>query len=501
VVYLVATHFSTLCIFAMFALLHGATGSFALEPLARGTDTLRTTAVFVLALLGFGLKAGLMPLHFWLPPAHASAPSHVSALLSGVVLKMGVYGMVRTLALLPDPPSSWGALLLVLGAVSGILGVAFAIGQHDMKRLLAYHSVENIGIIFLGLGLATAGRALGRPDLVALGLAGCLLHVWNHGFFKALLFLAAGAVVRTVGTREIGRMGGLARRMPATGALFLVGAVAICGLPPLNGFVSELLVYLGLFRALVPEGGPSWAGAALAAPVLASIGALAVACFVKVHGAAFLGEPRSERAARAREAPATMLAPMGILALCCAAIGVAPSLAAPLLDRAASAWAPGLAAPAVRTLAPLGAVGLFSAVLAAAAVAGFALLPRRRALPAAGTWDCGYARPTARMQYTASSFAQPLVKLLSWALRPHARLPRVRGAFPGASSFESHVHDPILRGLLVPSYRALKRRLEWFRRFQRGPVQHYLLFILAAVVLLSLCTLPLGALLSRMFGR
>ena len=205
--------------------------------------------MFALGIAGFGLKAGLMPLHVWLPGAHANAPSHVSALLSGVLLKIGVYGVVRVCGLLPDPPVWWGGALLGIGAVSGVLGIALAVAQQDLKRLLAYSSIENIGIIAIGVGLASIGRSLGRADLVALGLGGALLHVLNHSLFKPLLFLAAGSVLHATGTRRISSLGGLARTMPHTFALFALGAVAICGLPPLNGFASELLLYLGLLRA------------------------------------------------------------------------------------------------------------------------------------------------------------------------------------------------------------------------------------------------------------
>src|SRR5262249_48114316 len=244
-VYLVATHMATLCLFGLFGVLRAASGSFALAPL--NPDRLApgmATAIFILALVGFGLKAGVMPLHVWLPSAHAAAPSHVSAIMSGVLIKMGIYGLVRVTSLFPNPPLEWGGIVLGMGTVSGILGVAFAIGQHDLKRLLAYHSIENIGIIAMGLGLALIGRSLGRIDLIILGLCGGLLHVWNHAFFKGLLFFSAGSVIHATHTREIDHLGGLAKTMPATAWSFLIGAVAICGLPPLNGFVSEFLVYL-----------------------------------------------------------------------------------------------------------------------------------------------------------------------------------------------------------------------------------------------------------------
>src|ERR1035437_8753333 len=331
-VYMVATRLATLCLIAMFAVLFVATGSFdfaASRPIGPGA----ANAILILAIVGFGLKAGVMPMHVWLPGAHANAPSHVSALMSGVLIKMGIYGLVRVFSLFPHPPLWWGQLVLLFGGVSGVLGVAFAISQHDFKRLLAYHSVENIGIICMGLGVALLGRSLGNGALVALGLGGAMLHVWNHGLFKGLLFLSAGSVLHATHTREIDELGGLAKRMPWTALGFLVGAAAICGLPPLNGFISELLVYLGLFRSAALPPGSLWRSAALGAPALALVGALALVCLVKVHGAMFLGDPRSERTAGATESSRLILVPMAVLAGLCFVVGLLPWVVAPILDR------------------------------------------------------------------------------------------------------------------------------------------------------------------------
>jgi formate hydrogenlyase subunit 3/multisubunit Na+/H+ antiporter MnhD subunit len=282
------------------------------------------------------MKAGLIPLHFWLPPAHAAAPSHVSALMSGVVVKTGVYGLMRVTGLVDAPPESWGLALLAIGGVSAVLGVAFALAQHDLKRLLAYHTVENVGIIALGLGLALLGRARGVPALVVLGLGGAGLHVVNHALFKSLLFLGAGAVHHATGTRELDHLGGLARAMPRTALLFVIGAAAISGLPPLNGFASEWLVYLGLLDGLRRPGGDLLAYVTLGAPVLALVGGLAAACFAKVVGVVFLGSPRSHHADGAHEPPAAMLAPMAALAAACAAIGLFPAATTAPLARAAA---------------------------------------------------------------------------------------------------------------------------------------------------------------------
>jgi hydrogenase-4 component B len=490
--YLVATHVSTLCLFALFALFAAASGSLSLDRLdPAAVEPGRATTLFVLALVGFGLKAGAMPLHVWLPSAHASAPSHVSAVMSGVLIKMGVYGVVRFTSYLPHHRPEWGAVVLAVGAASGVLGVAYAIGQHDLKRLLAYHSIENIGIIMIGIGLALLGRSAGRPDWMALGLAGALLHVWNHALFKALLFLGAGSVVHATHTREVDHLGGLARVMPRTAAWFLVGAVAICGLPPLNGFVSELLIYLGLFRTLAADGGPAQIGTAVAAPVLALIGALAVACFVKVYGAVFLGSPRTGAGRHAAESGRAMTGPMAVLGGCCAGIGVAPALVAPALGRGVSAWAPevGDAAALLRQLVPFGWVtGMGLALVAGLAVGAAVLWVRvRRGGRAAGpTWGCGYAAPTPRMQYTASSFAQMLVRLFAWALLPRTHRPGPLPLFPGRAEFHSGVPDAVLDRAVLPGAGVGAGALSWARVVQSGSVQAYVAYIFVTLLVLLL---------------
>ena len=485
-IYLVATHAGTLCLIGCFALLGFAEGSFALWPGLRSEASgWLATAVFALGIAGFGLKAGLMPLHVWLPGAHANAPSHVSAFLSGVLLKMGIYGVVRVCGLLPQPPLWWGGALLVLGAVSGVLGIALAVAQQDLKRLLAYSSIENVGIIAIGVGLASIGRSLGRADLVLLGLGGALLHVLNHGLFKPLLFLAAGSVLHATGSRRISSLGGLARTMPYTFVLFTVGAVAICGLPPLNGFASELLLYLGLLRvAAVGPVHPDSVWASLAAPALAIIGALALAAFVKVMGIAFAGTPRSPAAAHAHDPDRGMLAPMVALALACLVLGLLPGLAAPLLRAAVSAWDPALgpAAPPLGELVPLGWLSAAGVVLIACVALIAAVFGRRRGHASALTWDCGYALPTPRMQYVDASFSEMLVELFDWAVRSRRTPPELVGSFPPRSDFRSEVPDAVLDRALLPLLGAADRGLSMLRVLQRGPVHTYLLYVVLAVV-------------------
>lgn len=496
-VYLVATHVCTLGLWVLFAQLEAVTGEFGFATVPPGAPT---AGIVLIALGAFGIKAGIMPLHVWLPSAHASAPTHVSAFLSGVLLKMGVYGLVRVASITPGAPPAFGYLVVAVGAVSAIGGVAFALGQHDLKRLLAYHSIENIGIILLGLGLALVGRSEGHPSWVALGLAGALLHVWNHATFKALLFFAGGAVIHSTGTRVIDQLGGLARRMPRTAAMFAIGAVAICGLPPLNGFVSEILIYLGVARAAMPGGAGMLA---IVAPALALVGAMALACFIKVYGVVFLGEPRSDRARDAQRAPHAMVAPMAVLAAVCVAVGLLPVLVSPALDRAAGAFAPEQAGelPSVAELAPLWVIGACSAAvfgLVVLAIVWARSSASRR--DAVATWGCAYPAPTSKLQYTATSFASSLVAILRGILRPRTRSPQVIGVLPGATRFEAHVDDAVLEGVARPVVRRWAAWLNRARWIQAGHVQLYVLLVFGAVLALIASMLPVAEAWSNLWA-
>jgi len=479
--YLGASHAAVLALFAFFTLLAVRTGSWDLGPQRERTDL---APLFWLALFGFGLKAGMFPLHIWLPSAHANAPSHVSAMLSGVTLKIGIYGLVRFSGWLPVPPSA-GAVVATLGVVSAVLGVAFALGQHDLKRLLAYHSVENIGIILIGLGFALVAAGQGNPVWGRLALAGGLLHVWNHGLFKALLFFGAGSVLHTTGTREMSRLGGLWRAMPWTAGLFALGAVAISGLPPLNGFVSEWLVYLGLFDATLARGPSAWA-AMPAAILLGVTGALALACFVKVCGVVFLGAARSKEAAGAHECGPLMRGAMAVLAGLCVAIGLAPLVFWSAIARAAGAWNPAWAGTdSPVPLLQLGWVHLGVALLAAVAGGWLWRRVRARGLTRALTWDCGYAAPTARMQYTAGSFAGVITEWFAGILRPERHEHRPEGGFPSGASLTEHTPETVLERVVEPVGRGVLRVSSLVRRLQHGRVQTYVLYILIGLVALA----------------
>lgn len=488
--YMICTHVSTLALFAMFSLIKSASGSFIFPSAgAFNPTTAMAGAIFLVALIGFGLKSGLMPLHVWLPSAHANAPSHISAIMSGVILKIGIYGLIRTISFFVHIPLWWAIVLLLIGITSGIAGVAFALGQHDIKRLLAYHSIENIGIIVMGLGIALIGRSTGNDLLVLLGMAGALLHVLNHAIFKALLFLSAGSVIHAVGTREIDRMGGLLRPMPWTAGLFLVGAVAICGLPPLNGFVSELLIYLGLFHGVISGEGTGAAFSALATPALALIGGLAAGCFVKVFGVVFLGIARDKRACAPLEAGWSMRLPMIMLAIVCVAIGLASPLIAPLLDAAVAPWRlAGIASGAnLLAAAPfrwISLVGTTLALLIAALIALLAARLRSSPLTAAATWGCGYLAPTSRMQYSGSSFAAMFVALFAGPLQPHISLPSIEGIFPKASRFGSHVPETILEKVYIPILLKANERFVAVRRLQDGRLHIYILCVLLTLIVL-----------------
>jgi hydrogenase-4 component B len=493
--YMICTHTGTLALFALFALLKSLSGSFAFpDAAALNAAAPLASAIFLVALFGFGFKAGLMPLHVWLPSAHANAPSHVSAIMSGVMLKIGIYGLVRTLSFFTGIPLWWGVVVIVLGMLSGIAGVLFALGQHDLKRLLAYHSIENIGIITMGIGTALIGAATGSATLVLLGLAGALLHVLNHATFKALLFLGAGSVIHAVATREIDRMGGLLRPMPWTAAAFIIGAVAICGLPPLNGFVSEFLIYLGLFNGAISGSRAGAIATALAAPALALIGGLAVACFVKVVGVVFLGSPRTPLPATVHEAKWAMRLPMIILAVVCLGIGVAPTVVAPLLESVAGEWLPGSSGPvSLAAEAPLAWVSILAVALLAVAfilALWYRVKLKKSTAAGAGTWGCAYLAPSSRMQYSASSFADILVRLFAGILRPTCHTPHITGPFPVGRRFESHVPEAVLERIYLPLLANIYKRFLPVRKLQHGQLHLYILYTFITLVVLIVVSMP-----------
>ena len=493
-IYMIATHLGTAFLLALFVFLGEKAGSFDFGGFARVGATLPASVLgigFVFAMIGFGAKAGFIPVHVWLPEAHPAAPSHVSALMSGAMIKTGIYGLLRILSCLGAPPSWWGWSLLAVGIVSGVLGVLFALAQHDIKRLLAYHSVENIGIITMGIGVGYIGVAYGLPAIAVLGFAGALLHVLNHAVFKGLLFLGAGSVLHGAGTGDIDLLGGLLKRMPVTGVTFLIGSAAICGLPPLNGFVSEFLIYLGAFNGVTSPPSVVVVACLSAIAGLALIGGLAAACFTKAFGVIFLGEPRSEHAQHGHEASMAMRWPMIVLAAACILIGVfAPAVTfslAPAVQVLVKGSPEMVRASLGTAIHPLSWVVAASVMLMLLIIALASLrkgLLSRRSVGQAATWDCGYAQPTARMQYTASSYAQPLTDFFVTILRTRHRYVRPEGILPLGASFSTETRDLFRNKFYEPFFERTAVVLAWFRKAQHGRVQLYVLYIALTLIFL-----------------
>jgi hydrogenase-4 component B len=489
--YLAASHVGTLALFAFFGLLAARTGGWELGPLRERADL---APLFWLALFGFGLKAGLFPLHVWLPSAHASAPSHVSAILSGVAIKLGIYGIVRFSGWLPTPPDA-GWVLVGLGVTSAVLGAAFALAQHDLKRLLAYCSVENIGVILVAVGFALIGAERDDAPWGRLALAGGLLHVWNHGLFKSLLFLGAGSVLHTTGTRRMTELGGLWRALPWTAATFAVGAAAIVALPPLNGFVSELGIYLGLLGA-VRAGGAEALGGTAAIVLLALTGALALATFAKVVGVVFLGAPRTPAARAAHECGPWMRAPLVALASGCVLCGVLPVALWRLVAVSVDAWRPAATASASASVPALAGLGLLLPLLLTALVVAAAVLARRVrpwAAPRRPTWDCGYALPTPRMQSSAGSFAAIAVAWFAAVLRPERRVHTPDEVLARRQELDERFPEVVLERIVQPISAAVSKLANGVRRLQHGRAQTYLVYVLVGLLMIALLEWTGGA--------
>jgi hydrogenase-4 component B len=507
--YALMTRAGTVCILLAFLVLAsrapGQSLDFVALPAgARALGPSGDSVVFLLALAGFGAKAGVMPLHVWLPRAHPVAPSHVSALMSGVMIKTGIYGMVLFwFGFLPAGPLWWGELVLALGVVSALLGVLYALMQHDLKRLLAYHSVENIGIILIGLGAALLLRSDNEPVFAALALAGALFHTLNHAVFKSLLFLCAGAVQHAAHTRDLERMGGLLKRMPWVGLCFLIGSAAISALPPLNGFASEWLVYQSLLAVGIHISTPGVGGGALVAGAgLALTGALAATCFVKAAGIAFLGQPRSTSAGAATDAGVFERVGMIMLAVLCAVLGLLAPLVLRLIAPITVAWLGakpvGQQSGWVGALRPAGSqsqaalqpIGL-ALGLVGLTVLGVVLtraLRRGRSGARIGkTWNCGVGL-TPRMQYSATSFAQPVQRMFSAIVWPD-RVEHVEYThapyFVSTMSHEASFKPLFRKYLYAPVHAIFLRIVFMVRLLQNGSIHAYLAYVFVALI----CTL------------
>ncbi|MBI2577943.1 MAG: hydrogenase 4 subunit B [Candidatus Wildermuthbacteria bacterium] len=501
--YFVMSQAGTAFILIAFLLLYRWTGSFSFDVWRQefaSLSVLSQNIVLSVALVGFGMKAGIIPLHVWLPEAHPAAPSHVSALMSGVMIKTAIFMLIRFFFDFSGNVSvSWGLIILVLGSISALLGVLYALAEHDLKRLLAYHSVENIGIILLGLGSAIVFAGMGFMSLAFLGMAAALYHTLNHAVFKALLFLGAGSVISQTHTHSIEEYGGLLRRMPYTGFFFLVGAVAISALPPLNGFASEWMTFQALFAGL-GEGELMIKSAFIFAIVsLALAGGLAAACFVKAFGATFLAKPRSEASGKAKESSAPLLIAMGILAAVSLVLGLGAGMVVPLLTQVAqsiklgsvSMHAPAVLASDVQVGEGFAALSMPAVAVGIVALAGavflaIKLFTSKRKEEVRQTWDCGAVR-TPRMEITATSFSRSLIAIFRGILKPtkqtdihyqdaasryFTKSKKVIIELPNV--YGKYMYDPI-GDVLV-------RISEWTKKVQGGNVNIYLLYIFVTLI-------------------
>ena len=493
-IYLVFAHIAGLAILASFSLIASAAGTFVFSAMhGASLSPIRIDLAFALALLGFGMKAGLVPVHGWLPEAHPAAPSHISALMSGVMLKVALYGFVRvTFELLGPPQWGWGITLAIVGSGTAVFGALGALMQHDIKRMLAYSSIENMGIVFIALGLSMIFMGSGHPALAALGLAAALYQALNHALFKSLLFLGAGAITHASHESSLEQMGGLMRRMPWTATFFLVGCLSISALPPLNGFVSEWLTFQTALQAWQIESGVIRILVPLAASALALTAGLVATGFVRAYGVGFLGQARSRHVRRAREVSLGMRTAMGLLAAACLGTGIFPTqvmgflsritqeiIGTPLAQAASHGWwrlTP--INPSTANYSPvpvLLALLLVWLLLPLLFRRGLAHRVRRRS-----AWDCGYAPPTYRMQYTASAFAQPFRRLFGFLFEVEEQVLHT----DDASRYQLSVRDRTWKWLYSPPVTVIHSLARHIRPLQSGRVRQYIGWSLATLVVL-----------------
>lgn len=456
------------------------------------TNSLITgVALFICFFIGFAIKAGFVPFHTWLPYAHPAAPSHVSGIMSGVIIKIGIYGIMRMLLLIKSDYLLIGYLILFASIISGIYGVMLAILQHNLKRLLAYHSIENIGIIGIGIGLGCIGIGNGNHLLAVLGYAGALLHTLNHSLFKSLLFYVAGNVYQATHTLDIEKLGGLGKRMPQTAFLFLIASLAICGLPPFNGFVSEFLIYNGLFNGLAGSDKTLISSIVGGIFGLSLIGGLALLCFTKAFGAIFLGTPRHHFEQTPKEAGFLKLLPMYAVVILIMIIGLFPKIFIVALSKPLGLFINDMAftnysiiQPITETLTMIGVYAMVFLLLI-----GLIFFIRKKIIinkPQTfnTTWGCGYVAPTIKMQYTASSFVRAYRKLAEPIFSIHKKKKEIIGIFPKAGGQETHPYDLVEKWLIDYPLNGIKSFLNRFVFLQNGNLQFYILYGIVFITLI-----------------
>lgn len=488
--YLIFMHISIIFIILGFILLYIKSGSLEFNSFKAILETNKIFAdtIFMLLFTGFAIKAGFVPFHNWLPKAHPAAPSHVSGIMSGVMIKMGIYGILRMLSLMSIPSISISYFVLIISVISALYGVLYALAQHDLKRLLAYHSIENIGIIGIGIGIGMLGLAY-HNNLVALfGFSGGILHILNHSVFKELLFLAAGAVYNQTHTKDIEKLGGLIKTMPATAILFLTGSVAISGLPPFNGFISEFLIYMGLLKGFAIKDVNMLIVLILSIAALAMVGTMALLCFTKAFSIVFFGMPRSEEAQSVKsDVSKIMIFPMSILAVLTLLIGVFPQFALKFVLNPANALIKNnliinniLPINLMRTVS--GCCFLFLATVVSILIVRNLAIKNKKS-EVENTWGCGYKNLNNRMQYTASSYVSPFLSMLKPLFIKHFDIKTAKELFPKEAHFHLDIQDIEEFYILNPAIKANKIFLSKFQWIQGGNTQRYILYGLIFLVL------------------
>lgn len=492
--YLITMHISVLFLITGFIILTLKSGNCNFNSFRQVFESSSFTSnlMFIILFIGFGIKAGFVPFHTWLPKAHPAAPSHVSGIMSGVMIKTGIYGILRILSLMSIPSIEISYFVLIISVISALFGVLYAIAQHDLKRLLSYHSVENIGIIGIGIGIGMLGLVYHNNLVAVLGFSGGILHILNHSIFKELLFFAAGAVYNKTHIKNIEKLGGLIKTMPYTAILFLVGSVAITGLPPLNGFISEFLIYFGMLHNFEINSPAILIISVLAIASLALVGTMALLCFTKAFSIVFLGLPRSDEANSVKEEVSLiMLIPMGILALFTFLIGLFPQYALDLINKPAMVL---VKAPLVsyQTIMPLdilrvislSGLGFITLFILVYALRGFLL--KNKTVNRYTTWGCGYQAGNNRIQYTASSYASPFLSFLKPLFIKEFDISKPKKLFPKEAHFNLHINDIFEFYMIDPVIKANKMFLERFYWIQSGSTQQYimygLLFLIIALV-------------------
>ena len=499
--YLVFMHVSVLFIIMAFALLSIKAGSFDFavfkDVLAHNKSL--ANIVFLLAFVGFGTKSGFVPFHNWLPDAHPAAPSHVSAIMSGVMIKTGFYGILRGIDLIGMPSKTIAFVVLIIAGISALYGILYAITQHDLKRFLAYSSIENVGVIGMGIGVGMLGMAYHNPAVALIGLAGGIFHILNHSIFKDLMFLTAGSVYLKTHTRDIEIMGGLAKAMPITAVLFLIGAVAICGLPPFNGFISEFLIYFGMFKGLSINNFEAVIVMLFAISALAFVGTMAILCFTKAFSIVFLGFPRSEKIAQVKEdCERIMLVPMGFLATLILLIGIFPQKILLKINKivfsiipstSMNVWS-GCSEIFMTILTIALVVGCFAAFVLVLVVLKLRLTKSK--IQMHETWGCGYDRANNHMQYTASSYASPLLSMLKPLFKKVFDVEKPRKLFPHSAHFSLQFEDIEEAYVINPLLKIDEWFLSKFESLQSGNIQSYIKYGLIFLLIVIIGSLFIG---------